>query len=85
MEVASTNETLRQATADVFESWIAEFVVRLRAAGLTRRAARPLALTVLCSLEGAFVFSRSLRSTEPMLVAGRAAEAVVRGHLRGTA
>lgn len=81
MEVASTNETLRQATADVFESWIEELVVRLRAGGLTRRAARPLALTVLCGLEGAFVFSRSLRSTEPMLLAGRTAEASVRAAL----
>lgn len=81
MEVASTNDTLRQAAAEVFESWIEELVMRLRAEGLTRRAARPVAITVLCSLEGAFVFSRSLRSIEPMLVAGRTAEAVVRAAL----
>lgn len=81
MEVASTNDALRRAAAEVFDSWIEAFVSLLRAAGLSRRAARSVALTVLCSLEGAFVFSRTLRSTEPMLVAGKTAEAAVRAAL----
>jgi hypothetical protein len=38
---------------------------------------------VLCSLDGAFVFSRSLSRIEPMLVAGGTAEAAVRTALAG--
>ena len=40
LEVASTNETLRVATADVFESWIAAGTERGVEAGLARGAAR---------------------------------------------
>ena len=40
LEVASTNETLRVATADVFESWIAAATERGEAAGLTAPRAR---------------------------------------------
>ena len=36
LEVASTSETLRPATAEVFESWLAAIDTRLVEAGLTR-------------------------------------------------
>ena len=43
LEVASTNETLRRATAEVFESWIAVATSRFVAAGLDAGTARELA------------------------------------------
>jgi AcrR family transcriptional regulator len=78
LEVASTNEPLRQTTAEVFESWIDAAVERLMEAGIPRSRARELAIAMLCLLEGAFVFSRAMRSTEPVEVAGAAATAAIR-------
>lgn len=72
-EVASTHDVLRQATADVFESWLAAMAEDLRDAGVAPARARPLALATLASLEGAFLLCRSLRSTEPMDAAAEAA------------
>jgi hypothetical protein len=59
---------MREACADVFESWIA--------AGSDRfpetdpGTARELTIAMLAALEGAFVLARALRSTEPLRVAG---------------
>src|SRR5205085_1656068 len=78
LEVASTNEPLRTATADVFDTWIAAATEWFAAAGIPQGRARELALHMLAALEGAFVFSRALRSTEPMHVAGAAVAASVR-------
>jgi AcrR family transcriptional regulator len=81
LEVASTNEPLRQATADVFDSWIAAASEYFAAAGIRREQARALAFSMLCLLEGAFVFSRAMRSTEPLQAAGESAVAAVRAAL----
>jgi len=81
LEVASTNEQLREATADVFDSWIAGASEFFAAAGIAREAARPLALSMLSLLEGAFVFCRALRSTEPLEAAGASAVAAVQAAL----
>jgi AcrR family transcriptional regulator len=78
LEVASTNEPLRIATADVFGTWIAGATTWLTAAGIEESRAREIALHMLCALEGAFVFSRAMRTTEPMHVAGAAVAATVR-------
>jgi AcrR family transcriptional regulator len=84
LEVASTNEPLRQATADVFESWIDAAAAWFAAAGVDRARARELSIHMLAALEGAFVFSRALKSTEPMAVAGAASAASVRQALEGS-
>lgn len=80
-EIASTHEVLRQATADVFESWLGAVERDAIAAGVPRARARPLALSVLATLEGAFLLSRSLRTTEPMGACAQAAVALVRAAL----
>lgn len=80
-EIASTHEVLRQATADVFESWLAGVARDAVAAGVPADRARPLALSVLAVLEGAFLLSRSLRSTEPMQACAEAAVALVEAAL----
>lgn len=78
LEVASTNEPLRKATADVFETWIAGGTALFVSGGIPEDRARELALQMLCAIEGAFVFCRSMRTTEPMHVAGAAVAASVR-------
>jgi AcrR family transcriptional regulator len=81
LEVASTNEPLRLATADVFEGWIAAATARLEAADISAPDARDLALTLISLLEGAFILSQALRSTEPVRAAGSTATAAVRDAL----
>jgi AcrR family transcriptional regulator len=69
LEVASTDDRLRQATADVFEQWVA---------ALTERVGdRDKALAVIAALEGAFILCRASRSTEPMHAAGEMAASFV--------
>jgi AcrR family transcriptional regulator len=70
LEVSSSSETMRQACAEVFESWIAAGAVRHTDAGLTPERARELTIGMVAALEGAFVLARALRSTEPLEIAG---------------
>ena len=70
LEVASTNEPLRIATAEVFDSWIDAATARGVREGLPEPEARRLGIAIIVALEGAFVLCRSLRSTEPLDVAG---------------
>ena len=77
LEVASTNETLRIATAEVFDAWIASATSRLAGAGLPDDAARALAFVIVGALEGAFVLARATRSVEPLAAAGQVAAAAV--------
>jgi AcrR family transcriptional regulator len=65
LEVSSVSEPMRNACADVFESWIAAGSKRLSV-----DRARELTIAMLCALEGAFVLARALRSTEPLEIAG---------------
>src|SRR4051812_24072778 len=82
LEVASTNEPLRIATAEVFESWIVAATARFEAAGLDAAAARELSIMFLNLLEGAFILCRSTRTTEALEVSGRAAAILVEAALR---
>lgn len=82
LEVASTNDTLRQATADVFESWVADVARRYVAAGIGRARARALAELAFCALEGAFLLSRATRDVTPIKTAGRFVSTAVRQELR---
>jgi AcrR family transcriptional regulator len=78
LEVSSSSETMREACADVFESWIQAGAERHAEAGVTSEKARELTIGMLCALEGAFVLARALRSTVPLEVAGELAAAAVR-------
>jgi AcrR family transcriptional regulator len=83
LEVSSTDEELRRACADVFEGWVAGGTERFAGAGIDRDAARTLTIQMLAGLEGAFVLSRALRSTEPVELAGEAAVASIEAALSG--
>jgi AcrR family transcriptional regulator len=69
LEVASTDERLRLATAAVFERWTAALTERL--------GDRAKALAVIAALEGAFVLCRAARDTEAMHAAGEMAALLV--------
>src|SRR4051812_30594634 len=64
--VSRTSEQMRAACADVFESWIERSSDRPAGAGLSRARSGKLAVSMLCSPEGAFVLARAMRSTEPL-------------------
>jgi AcrR family transcriptional regulator len=71
LEVASTDDRLRAATAVVFERWTV---------ALTERVGdRAKALAIIAALEGAFVLCRAARDTEAMHAAGAMAAALVAG------
>ena len=70
------------ATAEVFERWITSSTERFVAAGIPEATARELAIGMIGALEGAFVLSRAMRSTEPLDVAGTHAAVVVEAALR---
>lgn len=81
LEVASTNDRLRQATADVFDSWTASASVRLRAAGLPQARAKELATALVAAVEGGFMLSRAARDAEPLRSTGRLMRQLVESSL----
>ncbi|MEU9481452.1 TetR/AcrR family transcriptional regulator [Streptomyces sp. NPDC048191] len=83
MEVASTNEALRQATSEVFGGWIDHLAAYYAEGGIPGPTARETASSVIALLEGAFMLGRAARSTEPVRAAGTAAAAIVRAALTG--
>jgi AcrR family transcriptional regulator len=66
LEVASTNERLRLATAEVFDSWLDGLTALMRSEGIEATQARALAHTILSALEGAFVLARAARRTDAL-------------------
>jgi AcrR family transcriptional regulator len=78
LEIASTSEPLRRATADVFESWLSNLTRRFVELGLTKAQARNLSVSLFCLLEGAFILARATRDHAHVRTAGRAACETVR-------
>ena len=83
LEVASSDERLRLATAAVFASWAEAMVIRLTAAGLDEVEAGDLATTLIAGIEGGFMLSRAAHSPEPMRTVGRAMSGLVAAALAG--
>ena len=77
LEVASTNERLRLESAEVFESWLTGLATWFGQLEITEPERRRLALITLTALEGAFVLCRTLRSIEPIVIAGHGVQAAV--------
>lgn len=71
LEVASTNDVLRQATSEVFSAWIDGLTLWCRRLVDDPTDARDLAVAILSTLEGAFILARAQRRPEPLLGAGR--------------
>jgi len=81
LEVSSTSEPLREACAEVFESWITLASQKFETAGAKPQTARELAISLIAALEGAFVLARALRSTDPLYTAGTTIAEAVRAAL----
>ena len=82
LEVASTNERLRIATADVFDSWIATATARFAAAGIPEPRSRELAIAMIAAIEGGFLLARATRDTTALHTAGRLLADTVAQELR---
>jgi AcrR family transcriptional regulator len=78
-EVADTVEELRETSASVFQSWVDGGSGYFASRGLDPSQAREVTLALIGALEGAFVLARTLRSTEPLLAAGRVLAPQYRG------
>ncbi len=79
LETANSSERVREACAAAFERWLTAAAARIAAGGAgtvpgTQRTpgnrAVELAVGVVAALEGALVLARTLRSTEPLRIAG---------------
>jgi AcrR family transcriptional regulator len=81
LEVASTDEGLRQVTADVFERWLRSAASRLEAGGVDAGRSRDLATVLVAALEGGFLLSRAAKDTTPMQAIGRAMVELTEGAL----
>jgi AcrR family transcriptional regulator len=74
-EVADAEPALREALAEIIDGWITGGTSYFVERGLPGAAAREMIIGIVTALEGAFVLSRTLRSTEPLRTAGRAMSA----------
>jgi AcrR family transcriptional regulator len=81
LEVASANEPLRIATADVFESWIVGATTLFTDAGIAPEPARDLAIVLIELLEGGFLLSRAARTTDALDAAGAAVVTLIEAAL----
>lgn len=75
-------DEVRGACAMVFTDWLDDLAALLTPA-LGKEAARETAVLGLCALEGAFILSRTLRTTGPLHEAAHALETAVRGTVPG--
>ncbi|MFI9063097.1 TetR/AcrR family transcriptional regulator [Streptomyces sp. NPDC053429] len=78
LEVASSNEVLRIATAEVFEEWVGMATRWFGRWVAEPRTAQSLAYSMVMMLEGAFMLSRAARDPEPLRVAGRSMATLLR-------
>ncbi|MFJ5806530.1 TetR/AcrR family transcriptional regulator [Streptomyces sp. NPDC093093] len=78
LEVASSNEVLRVATAEIFEEWVGTATQWFGRWVTEPRTAQSLAYSMIMMLEGAFMLSRAARDPEPLRVAGRSMATLLR-------
>jgi AcrR family transcriptional regulator len=77
MEVASTNERLRMATAETYQAWIASARLRLEESGIPSSDAVKLSTLIVTLIEGAFVLCRAAHNTDAMDVSGEFAARLI--------
>jgi AcrR family transcriptional regulator len=66
LEVASSNEPLREVTAEIFDGWLQGLDAWLVAGGVPRPNARQLSTLFLAALEGGFLLCRAARDAAPL-------------------
>jgi AcrR family transcriptional regulator len=77
LEVASTDEAMRLAASEAFESWLVVFENRFLAIGMSTGRSREMAINIFCLIEGAAMLARTKKSPEPMRLAGRTAANII--------
>lgn len=82
LEVASSDEGLREVTAEIFEGWLQALTARMAAGGIDTETARGRATMLLASLEGGFLLSRAAKDTGPMAAIGRSMVSLIRAALQ---
>lgn len=76
-EVANTDEPMRIAAADAFESWLEVITDRCIDAGMAADRAKDVAVVIFSLIEGAALLARTTRSPTPFLISGKVAAATV--------
>ncbi|MFD0364098.1 TetR/AcrR family transcriptional regulator [Nocardia sp. GCM10030253] len=71
-EIADSEPALRAVAAEILDSWVVRGTAYFAHRGLDDTQARQFTLALLSALEGAFILSRTLHSTEPLRAAGQA-------------
>ncbi|MEM9745242.1 MAG: TetR/AcrR family transcriptional regulator [Actinomycetota bacterium] len=77
-EIANTSEPMRLAADGVFASWVDAARSRLTSAGVGQEDTGRLATVFVAMVEGSFVLSRTSRSADALLAAGRTVGDLVR-------
>jgi TetR/AcrR family transcriptional repressor of lmrAB and yxaGH operons len=77
LEIANTNEPLRQLSADFFSEWRSLYVGSLLRDGVAPERAQRLATLIVATIEGGLVLARSMHSTKPLLDACEETAAVL--------
>ena len=70
LDVASVDDGLRRACAAAFERWIDAIMEGLEAHGAPPHAARPLALFILSTIEGAITVARAAKDPAALIESG---------------
>jgi len=78
LEVASSDESLRRVTAEIFDRWLGALAARFVAAGVAHDRAAELATVFLAALEGGFLLSRVAKDATAMNVIGHHVVELVR-------
>jgi AcrR family transcriptional regulator len=65
-DAAATSPPIRTVCAEIFAEWQGHIAKRLERDGFRKRKAEALAELILSSIEGAIIFCRARRSTEPL-------------------
>lgn len=82
LEVASTNEPLRQVTAEIFEGWLEGIDLLFLGAGLDAATARRLSTLLLAAIEGGFLLCRAAKDPQPMRLLGESVALATEDALR---
>jgi AcrR family transcriptional regulator len=85
LEVASTNEPLREVTAEIFDGWLTILDLLFLGAGLDQPTARRLSTLFLAALEGGFLLCRAAKDAEPMRTIGESVAVAVAAALADAA
>lgn len=78
LESASTNDRLREACHQAYQSWQVTFAEKLRQGEFSEDRSRRLAAVIIAALEGGIILSRSQHSPQPLQDIAEEIEALLR-------